>query len=156
MHGDSDVAAAALVVAGPKRWRSVESEHGRQADISACNNVDPSTLPGYRRSRGTRIAPVIAKVLASIIIALGAAAGLAPPADADPSAFNVLSCDCQSPPDVGPAAPDQIARGIRDGLADRPRALRPTPILAGRDQDVQAVAAVQQICVSADAAGYGH
>lgn len=96
---------------------------------------------------------MIAKVLASITIALGAAAGLAPPVDADPSAFNVLSCDCQSPPDFGPAAPDQIARGIRDGLSDRPRALRTTPISAGRDQYAQAV---QQICVSADAACYGH
>lgn len=58
----------------------------------------------------------MANALFSVTIAL-AGIGLAATAPADPSTFNNLSCSCQSPPDLGPAKSDQIARGIRDGLS---------------------------------------
>ncbi len=60
---------------------------------------------------------VIAKVLVSIAVALGAV-GLAPVAGADPNPFSNLSWSCQSPPDLGPAVRGQIYQGIQDGLSD--------------------------------------
>lgn len=55
-------------------------------------------------------------VLISIAIAVSGI-GPAATANADPNAFSSLSCSCPWSPDVGSAGPDQIALGIRDGLA---------------------------------------
>jgi hypothetical protein len=55
-------------------------------------------------------------VLVSIAVVLGAAGGFAPASRADPNPFSTLSCDCQSPPVLGPGLLDQITQGIQDGL----------------------------------------
>jgi hypothetical protein len=62
---------------------------------------------------------VIRKVLIGAAIALGAAAGSAAPASADPSPFGTLGCSCQPPAAVpGGQAPatDQVIQGIQNGL----------------------------------------
>jgi hypothetical protein len=62
---------------------------------------------------------VIKKVLFGGAIALSAAAGLATPAGADPSAFGTLGCSCQPPAAVpGGKAPasSQMDQGIQSGL----------------------------------------
>jgi hypothetical protein len=64
---------------------------------------------------------VITKVLFSAAVALSVAVGLAIPVSADPSAFDVLSCNCGSGPTTavgGPTVSDQINDGIKNGLAD--------------------------------------
>jgi hypothetical protein len=61
---------------------------------------------------------VITKILVAAAVA-AAAVGVAAPAGADPSPFNVLSCDCS--PTVskgGPPATDQMELGIQTGLID--------------------------------------
>jgi hypothetical protein len=63
---------------------------------------------------------VITKVLFSAAIALGAAVGAAPPASADPSLFQVLSCSCEQPNmvlDGGAPVSEQTNLGIQSGLA---------------------------------------
>jgi hypothetical protein len=54
---------------------------------------------------------VITKVLFSAAITLAAAVGAATPANADPSLFQVLSCNCEQPVTV-----DQTNLGIQNGL----------------------------------------
>lgn len=61
---------------------------------------------------------VIAKILVGVAITLGAGVGLAPAASADPSPFSNLSCYCHLPPGPSAAIPDQVGRGIQDGLLD--------------------------------------
>ncbi len=61
---------------------------------------------------------VIANILVAVAIALGASFGLASAASADPSQFGNLSCSCHLPPGPSAAIPDQVARGIEDGLSD--------------------------------------
>ena len=62
---------------------------------------------------------MITKVLVGAAIAAAAAGGLAAPASADPTLFNVLSCSCAPSVDGGgvPAA-DQMNRGIQTALTD--------------------------------------
>src|SRR5262249_52390594 len=67
----------------------------------------------------------VRKSALGVAIALSAV-GLAATASSDPNEFSNLSCSCQSPPDLGPAGPDQIVQGIRDGLAYPQAAQRPT------------------------------
>ncbi len=61
---------------------------------------------------------VITKMLVAVAITLGASFGLASAASADPSSFGNLSCSCHLPPGPSAAIPDQVARGIEDGLSD--------------------------------------
>jgi hypothetical protein len=63
---------------------------------------------------------LITKILTSTAIALAAAAGIAAPAGADPSPFNVLSCDScpQTVKKGGPPAPAQTNQSIQRGLND--------------------------------------
>ncbi|OIN78172.1 hypothetical protein K3U93_05390 [Mycobacterium malmoense] len=64
---------------------------------------------------------MITKALFSAAVALGAAVGIATQAGADPSAFGVLSCSCESgttASEDGPAVADQINEGIQNGLFD--------------------------------------
>lgn len=61
------------------------------------------------------------KMVAGLAIAIGAGVVGSATAGADPSAFSTLSCCCQqSAPAGSPARKDAIARGIRQGLSDRP------------------------------------
>lgn len=61
---------------------------------------------------------MITKALVGAAIALGTAVGgLAAPAGADPSAFNVLSCSCpQTVPKGSVPVSDQMDKGIEAGL----------------------------------------
>jgi hypothetical protein len=62
---------------------------------------------------------VIKKILFGAAIALVAAAGVATPASADPSAFGTLGCSCTPPvaaPDGKAPATDQVDQGIQNGL----------------------------------------
>jgi hypothetical protein len=62
---------------------------------------------------------VITKVLLSAAITLAAAVGAATPASADPSLFQVLSCNCEQPVTVldgGAAVTDQTNLGVQNGL----------------------------------------
>ncbi len=61
---------------------------------------------------------MITKVLLGAAFAFAAAVGLATPAGADPSAFGVLSCNCQEATDVGAIGLDQTSLGIQNGIAD--------------------------------------
>ncbi len=70
---------------------------------------------------------VIAKTLVAVAIALGATFGLASAANADPSPFGNLSWSCHLPPGPGAAIPDQVARGIEDGLLDLQATHRHSP-----------------------------
>jgi len=64
---------------------------------------------------------MITKVLVSSAIIFGAAVGLGGAADADPSVFKLLSCNCPERAPAGSAVVrDEIDRGIRQGLADVP------------------------------------
>jgi hypothetical protein len=59
---------------------------------------------------------VITKLLVGGAIVLGAAAGLAAPAGADPD-FNNLTCSCKAPGSAtSPVVTDQINQGIQDCL----------------------------------------
>ncbi len=62
---------------------------------------------------------MVTKLVVGAAIAGAAAMGMAAPAGAEPSPFNVLSCSC--PPTVpkgGPSVADQINRGIETALTD--------------------------------------
>ena len=62
---------------------------------------------------------MIKKILFGAAIAFTAAAGIATPASADPSAFGTLGCSCKPPVTVtdGKApATDQMDQGIQNGL----------------------------------------
>jgi len=62
---------------------------------------------------------LITKAVFTAAIAIGAAAAVAAPADADPSLFGALGCSCTQPSDVPhgkPAFSDQLNRGIQSGL----------------------------------------
>jgi hypothetical protein len=62
---------------------------------------------------------LIAKVVFSAGIALGAAMAVATPAGADPSSFGTLGCSCTQPvdgPHGKPAVKDQVNQGIQSGL----------------------------------------
>ena len=71
---------------------------------------------------------MITKVLFSAAVALSAAAWVATPAGADPSAFGTLSCSCgggvsaavggPTVTDHGPTVTDQMNEGIQSGLSD--------------------------------------
>jgi hypothetical protein len=61
---------------------------------------------------------VITKVLFSAAVALSAAAWVATPAGADPSAFGTLSCSCGGGVSGGPTLTDQMNEGIQSGLSD--------------------------------------
>ncbi len=62
---------------------------------------------------------MITKVLFSATTALAAAVGVATPAGADPSAFGVLSCNCQGAvTDAGAIGTDDTSLGIQNGIAD--------------------------------------
>jgi hypothetical protein len=64
---------------------------------------------------------VITKVLFSAAVALSAAAWVATPAGADPSAFGTLSCSCGGGVSAavgGPTVTDQMNEGIQSGLSD--------------------------------------
>jgi hypothetical protein len=64
---------------------------------------------------------VITKVLFSAAVALSAAAWVATPAGADPSAFGTLSCSCGGGVSAavgGPTLTDQMNEGIQSGLSD--------------------------------------
>jgi hypothetical protein len=63
---------------------------------------------------------VVSKILASAALAVGAAVAIAPPASADPSVFNDLSCSCPQTVSNGGSVADQINRGILAGLAGGP------------------------------------
>jgi hypothetical protein len=65
----------------------------------------------------------ITKLLVGAAIALGSGAAVAAPASADPhgistdpNPFSALSCSCRKTAD-SPALPQEIQRGIRDGLS---------------------------------------
>ncbi len=100
----------------------------RRRNDCSCRDIASFTLPGYRYSHErSAILPlqlqrlritVIAKTLVAVAIAFGANFGLASVASADPSPFGNLSCSCHLPPGPGSAIPDQVARGIEDGLSD--------------------------------------
>ncbi|WP_231999254.1 hypothetical protein [Mycobacterium sp. 1081908.1] len=61
------------------------------------------------------------KMLVGLAICVGAGVVGSAPAGADPSVFGTLSCSCQRAAPAGsPARQDAIARGIRQGLSDRP------------------------------------
>ncbi|WP_231994703.1 hypothetical protein [Mycobacterium sp. ACS4054] len=68
------------------------------------------------QSRVSTARSLIANTLFCATIAL-AGTGVAATATGDPATFNNLSCSCESPPGLGPANSDQIARGLRDGLS---------------------------------------
>lgn len=60
-------------------------------------------------------------MLVGVAIAAGAGVIGSATAWADPGAFSTLSCSCQQPAPAGSQArKDAIARGIRQGLSDRP------------------------------------
>jgi hypothetical protein len=62
---------------------------------------------------------VIKKILFSAAIAFSAAAGVATPAGADPSAFGTLGCSCKAPvtvPDGKAPAMNPTDQGIQNGL----------------------------------------
>ena len=60
---------------------------------------------------------MVSKILVSAALAVGAAVAIAPPAGADPSVFNDLSCSCpQTVSNGGSSVADQINRGIQSGL----------------------------------------
>ena len=64
---------------------------------------------------------MITKVLFSAAVALSAAAWVATPAGADPSAFGTLSCSCGGGVSAavgGPTLTDQMNEGIQSGLSD--------------------------------------
>lgn len=64
---------------------------------------------------------MITKVLFSAAVALSAAAWVATPANADPSAFGTLSCSCGGGVSAavgGPTVTDQMNEGIQSGLSD--------------------------------------
>ncbi|MCV7197682.1 hypothetical protein [Mycobacterium angelicum] len=61
---------------------------------------------------------MIRKALFSAAIAVCAAVGVATAANADPSWYNTLSCNCEPVPQSGPTFTQQIDTGIRDGLAE--------------------------------------
>lgn len=64
---------------------------------------------------------MITKVLFSAAVALSAAAWVATPAGADPSAFGTLSCSCGGGVSAavgGPTVTDQMNEGIQSGLSD--------------------------------------
>ena len=62
---------------------------------------------------------MITKIVFGAAIALAAAAGVATPASADPSAFGTLGCSCTPPvaaPDSKAPVTDQVDQGIKNGL----------------------------------------
>jgi hypothetical protein len=62
---------------------------------------------------------LITKVVASVVITLGAALAVATPAGADPSSFGALGCSCTQPVEVPhdkPAVKENVSRGIQRGL----------------------------------------
>jgi hypothetical protein len=62
---------------------------------------------------------VIKKILFGAAIAFTAAAGIATPASADPSAFGTLGCSCQPPATVSDGkapATNPMEQGIQNGL----------------------------------------
>jgi hypothetical protein len=62
---------------------------------------------------------VIKKILIGAAIAFSAAAGIATPASADPSAFGTLGCSCKPPvtaTDGKAPAMDLTEQGIQNGL----------------------------------------
>jgi hypothetical protein len=62
---------------------------------------------------------VTTEILIGAAIAVGFGVVEAAPVGADPSAFSALSCSCQVKAPAGsPPRSDEIARGIREGLAD--------------------------------------
>jgi hypothetical protein len=64
---------------------------------------------------------VFTKVFITAAISFGVAAGVAVPAGADPSAFGVLSCNCEGVATAANGAPsvkDQVKTGIDNGFAD--------------------------------------
>lgn len=64
---------------------------------------------------------MITKALFSAAVALSAAAWVATPAGADPSAFGTLSCSCGGGVSAavgGPTVTDQMNEGIQSGLSD--------------------------------------
>ena len=64
---------------------------------------------------------MITKVLFGAAVALSAAAWVATPAGADPSAFGTLSCSCGGGVSAavgGPTLTDQMNEGIQSGLSD--------------------------------------
>jgi hypothetical protein len=62
-------------------------------------------------------------LLVGVAIAAGAGVVGSATAAADPDVFSTLSCSCQQAAPAGsPARKDAIARGIRQGLSDRPAA----------------------------------
>lgn len=61
------------------------------------------------------------KVFITAAISFGVAVGVAVPAGADPSAFGVLSCNCEGVATAVNGAPpvkDQVKTGIENGFAD--------------------------------------
>lgn len=61
---------------------------------------------------------VTSEIVIGVAIAVGFGVVEAAPAGADPSAFSALSCSCQTKAPAGsPLRSDEIARGIREGLA---------------------------------------
>ena len=64
---------------------------------------------------------MIAKLLVSGAIVFAACLGLAAPANADPSVFNVLSCSCpEVTPADSPVRADKMNQGIQQGLSGVP------------------------------------
>ncbi len=64
---------------------------------------------------------MITKVLVSATIAVAAAAGIAAPASADPSAYGTLSCSCEQAVTVSDGetpVTDQVNEGIQGGLTE--------------------------------------
>jgi hypothetical protein len=62
---------------------------------------------------------MIRKVLFGAAIAFCAVAGMATPANADPSSFGTLGCSCTPPvsvPDGKAPATNQVDQGIQNGL----------------------------------------
>ena len=61
---------------------------------------------------------MIKKILFGAAIAFAVAAGVAAPANADPSPFGTLGCSCQPPAAAPGKAPgmDQMDQGIQNGL----------------------------------------
>jgi hypothetical protein len=64
---------------------------------------------------------VFTKVFITAAISFGVAVGVAVPAGADPSAFGVLSCNCEGVATAvngTPPVKDQVKTGIENGFAD--------------------------------------
>jgi hypothetical protein len=99
-----------------------------QLPVSKKNLPEPQNLEPNNHNMGELV--VTMKVLVGSAITVAAALGVAAPASADPSAFNVLSCRCpQTVPNASSPATDKVNQGIQDGLLDWAGDHRPAALL---------------------------